>query len=369
MSIRILINESNASRRAVPIWLVQSNGTSAATNESGRTFMFSIGNVFYGSGGSLSAVSALDGLYDCVFSASKVSVLGPGQVMYSSGTALPMSTPFEVVPIDSYDSMRYGLFALPNAAPGAANGLIAFGTGAGQLHVSSGSVGLKAQDHSGASVEVKTGGIQVASVGVGTYSGVTLGINNIAAGSYSGVTIQGVTRVLNLSANDDKTGYSISGTKTTLDALNDITGSGVTLHVGTHSGATVQGVTRLNSGVTLNADTHSGATIAGIVAGGIIAATLASGVITAAKFAASAIDAAALATDASQEIADAFLGRNIAGGSSTGRTVSEALYPLRNRSLIQGSVGTVYGTDDSTSAWTFAPSLGTAPLSGIDPQT
>jgi hypothetical protein len=233
-------------------------------------------------------------------------------------------------------------------------------------------------------------------------------------GTSSG-TVQGVTRALNLSTNADKTGYSISGTKTTLDALNDITGSEVTLHAGTHSGATVQGVsnyanisnvtlhagihsaatvqgvdnyrnisnvtlhagthsnvtiqgvTRVNSGVTLNADTHSGATIAGIVAGGIIASTLASGVITSAKFASGAIDAVALATDAGQEIADRILQRNIASGSDGGRDVREALYPLRNRSLIQGSVGTVYQVDDATSSWTFSPSLGTAPLSGIDP--
>jgi hypothetical protein len=233
-------------------------------------------------------------------------------------------------------------------------------------------------------------------------------------GTSSG-TVQGVTRALNLSTNGDKTGYSISGTKTTLDALNDIDGSGVTLHAGTHSGATVQGlsnyanisnvtlhagvhsaatvqgvnnyanisnvtlhagthsgvtiqgVTRINSGVTLNADTHSGATIAGIVDGGIIASTLASGVITSAKFASGAIDAVALASDAGQEIADRVLLRNIASGSDGGRDVRSAIYPLRNRSLIQGSVGTVYEVDDSTSAWTFSPSLGTAPLSGIDP--
>jgi hypothetical protein len=233
-------------------------------------------------------------------------------------------------------------------------------------------------------------------------------------GTSSG-TVQGVTRALNLSANGDKTGYSISGTKTTLDALNDIDGSGVTLHAGTHSGATVQGlsnyanisnvtlhagvhsgatvqgvnnyanisnvtlhagthsgvtiqgVTRVNSGVTLNANTHSGATIAGIVDGGIIASTLASGVLTSAKFASGAIDAVALAADAGQEIADRVLLRNIASGSDGGRDVRSALYPLRNRSLIQGSVGTVYEVDDATSAWTFSPSLGTAPLSGIDP--
>ena len=400
MAFRILLNESNASRRAVPIWLVGSDGTTPITNASGATFMFQIGGAFYGSGGSLSVVSANAGEYVCAFADSKVSVLGPGVVMYQAAATLPASSPFEIVPIDSYDSMRLGLFALPNAAPGASNGLIAFGTGTGQLHVSSGSVGLKAQVH-------------------------------------SEVTIQGLTRALNLSSNGDKTGYSIAGTKTTLDALNDITGSEVTLHVGTHSGATIQGisnyanisnvtlhpgthssvtiqgvtrinsgvtlnadthsgatiqglsnyanisnvtlhpgthsnvtiqgVTRLNSAVTLNADTHSGATIAGIVAGGIIASTLASGTLTAAKFAAGAIDAAALASDAGQEIADALLGRNIAGGSSTGRTVAEAFAPLRNRILIEGSVGTVYATNDSTSLWTFSPSLGTAPIAGIDP--
>jgi hypothetical protein len=47
--------------------------------------------------------------------------------------------------------------------------------------------------------------------------------------------------------------------------------------------------------------------------------------------------------------------------------VSSALYALRNKTLIQGSVGTVFQVDDATSSWTFAPSLGTAPLSGIDP--
>src|SRR2546426_11224623 len=93
MAVIILNNESVASNRCVPIWCVQSNGTSAATNESGRTFMFEIGGVFYGSGGSISAVSAVDGLYTCIFSAFKVSGTGRGQVMYSSNTALPGSAP------------------------------------------------------------------------------------------------------------------------------------------------------------------------------------------------------------------------------------------------------------------------------------
>ncbi len=242
--------------------------------------------------------------------------------------------------------------------------------------------------YSGVSVEVKTGGIQTASVGKGNYSGVSVEIltggiqtTSIGAGTYSSVTFQGVTRVNSsvTPANAIYSGVTVridpvdySGATVGINNIAPGAYSGVTVGIdnikaASYSGVTIQGVTRLNSAVTLNADTHSGATIAGIVSGGIIAATLASGVLTSAKFAAGAIDAAALATDAGQEIADALLGRNIAGGSSTGRIVSEALYPLRNRSLIVGSVGTVYQVDDATSSWTFSPSLGTAPLSGIDP--
>jgi hypothetical protein len=261
MSIKILLNESAASRRCVPIQLIRSSdGTSAATNESGRTFFFSIGAINYGSGGSLSVVSADMGLYSCNFSASKVSVLGQGMVYYglpnSSGTALPMSVPIEIVAYDPFDAVRLGLTALPNAVAEAAGGLITSGTGTGQLSVSAGSVGLKAQTHSASTIG-----------GIGNYANI----------------------------------------------------SNVTLHAGTHSSVTIQGVTRVNSAVTLNADTHSGATIAGIVAGGLLNASIADGFISSGKFASGAITAASLAADAGEEIADALLTRNIAGASNTAR--------------------------------------------------
>lgn len=182
MALRIIINESSASRRAIPIWLVGSNGTTPATSESGNTFFFSIGGVDYGSGGSLSAVSAGGGQYTCNFATSKISVLGPGFVYYQSASALPSSTPIEVVPYDSYDSMRMGLFALPNAAPAAAGGLPTFGTGAGQLNLSSGSVGLIAVAMSGVTIQ-----------GLSNYSNATVAVATIVAGTYSGVTIDGAT--------------------------------------------------------------------------------------------------------------------------------------------------------------------------------
>lgn len=57
-------------------------------------------------------------------------------------------------------------------------------------------------------------------------------------------------------------------------------------------------------------------------------------------------DVAALPT--AVENADAILGRNIAGGSSTGRTVTSALRKLRNKVAIAAGTMTVYAEDDST---------------------
>jgi hypothetical protein len=61
---------------------------------------------------------------------------------------------------------------------------------------------------------------------------------------------------------------------------------------------------------------------------------------------------AALSIPTAAQNADALLGRNVAGGSSTGRTVSEAFFFLRNRWIISGGTLTVYATDDTTSSWT-----------------
>lgn len=66
--------------------------------------------------------------------------------------------------------------------------------------------------------------------------------------------------------------------------------------------------------------------------------------------------------------ADALLGRNVAGGSSTGRIVSEALYVLRNKTDISGGTLTVYGTDDATPSFTAAVTTAAGnPITTIDP--
>lgn len=77
---------------------------------------------------------------------------------------------------------------------------------------------------------------------------------------------------------------------------------------------------------------------------------------------------------ASTDFADAFIGRNIAGGSSAGRTVGQALAAMRNKVALSAVTGTtatltVYGTDDTTVLWTGAVTLasGTNPITGVDP--
>ncbi len=67
--------------------------------------------------------------------------------------------------------------------------------------------------------------------------------------------------------------------------------------------------------------------------------------------------------------ADALLGRNISGGSSSGRLVKQAFHFIRNKWVVAGGNLTVYDTDDSTTSWT-APVTGTPgadPITGIDP--
>jgi hypothetical protein len=95
---------------------------------------------------------------------------------------------------------------------------------------------------------------------------------------------------------------------------------------------------------------------------------LQAGVITASGFSANAIDATVLSTDASNEIADALLNRNIGGGSSAGRLVKEALYALRNKSEIVGTTLSVYDAVDALS-WTaaVASSASADPVTGIVP--
>lgn len=277
-------SQGSASLRRVPMWLVGSNGTTPATGEAGgqpQIQWLARGTATVNTANTLSLVSANAGEYMVELNASEVSAEGAAAVHYRSASAIPNSTYFQVVNYDSGDSTRLGLFSLPNAAAEAAGGLITRGTGTGQLHVSSGSVGLLAQTH-------------------------------------SEVTIQGVTRV----------------------------NSSVTIADANYSSVTVR-IAPVN---------YSGATV-GV---GNIAAGTYSGVT---------VETNNIAQSMRSLIADDLLRRDIAAGAFGGRSVQDALRPLRNRVDISGSTMTVYTEDDTTSAWTASvtTTADTSLIAGINP--
>lgn len=240
MTFVVYRSQGSASLRRIPMWLVTSDGTSPATAEAAgqpQINWIPRGAATVNTSATLSLVSANAGEYFVELTASEVSALGAAKVHYRSANAIANSTPFEIVNYDSGDSMRLGQFALPNAAAEAAGGLPTEGTGAGQISLSNGSVGLKAQTHSQATV----GGADnlgrreysdvTVRIGLVAYSGATVGVDDIAPNThsdltvriegvdYSDLTIQGVTRTLNLNTNDDKTDYTLTAAGRNLVAV------------------------------------------------------------------------------------------------------------------------------------------------------
>lgn len=300
--LTIYRSEGSASLRRIPLWLVGSDGTTPASAGGGQPQInwLARGTTTVNTAATLSLVSANAGEHYVELSASEVSAVGIAAVHYRAAAVLPNSTYFQIAAYDSNDSVRLGLFALPNAVAEAAGGLITRGTGTGQLTVSAGSVGLIAQTHSGA-------------------------------------TIGGLT-------------------------------SGVTLFANTHSGATIQGVTLVNSNVTIANANYSSVTvrIAPVSYSGLsvevfnIAPGLYSGVTLAVND---------LAQSMRSLIADDLLRRNLSAGGFGGRSVQDALRPLRNRVDLQGSTMTVYTEDDATSAWTASVTTTSSSqfIAGVNP--
>lgn len=69
-----------------------------------------------------------------------------------------------------------------------------------------------------------------------------------------------------------------------------------------------------------------------------------------------------------EAIADSYIARNVAGGSSTGRTVKQALAAQRNKVEIAAGTLTVYDTDDTTPLCDAAVTTAAGnPISAVDP--
>ena len=94
----------------------------------------------------------------------------------------------------------------------------------------------------------------------------------------------------------------------------------------------------------------------------------AAGIRSALGLASANLDTQIAALPTADENADALIGRNIEGGSSTGRTVAQALAFLRNKWTVSGGTLTVYAADDSTTSWTAAVTQTAGdPVSAVDP--
>jgi hypothetical protein len=299
--LTIYRSEASASLRRIPMWLVGSDGTTPASAGGGQPQInwLARGTATVNTAATLSLVSANAGEHYVELSASEVSAVGIAAIHYRAAAVLPNSTYFQIAAYDSNDSVRLGLFALPNAAAAASGGLPTFGTGTGQLNLSSGSVGLIATTHSGA-------------------------------------TVAGLS-------------------------------SGVTLFANTHSGATIQGLTLLNSGVTINNATYSAVTVR-VDPQNYSGLTVGVGNLAPGSYSGVSVEVTNILQSVRSQIADDFLRRDIAAGAFGGRSVQDALRPLRNRVLIEGSTMTVYTEDDATSAWTASVStIADVVVTGINP--
>lgn len=179
-------------------------------------------------------------------------------------------------------------------------------------------------------------------------------------------------------------------------AVGSVTGAvgSVTGNVGGNVTGSVGSVVGAVGSVTGNVGGNVTGSVGSVATGGIAAASFAANAINAAALAADAVteiqsglstlDAAGVRTavglasanldtqlaalPTADENADALLGRNVSGGSSTGRTVKQALHVLRNKSVIGAGTLTVYDTDDTTTSFTATVTTAAGdPISGIDP--
>lgn len=201
-SVDITLMESNISRRIIYFSVMSRTapGVPVSTMAGSVCSIHKGGAAALASAATLLARDSTNGLYSLTLAQSECSVMGaagPMCIMVSTASSIPVTAFVNIRAVDSGDSTRFGMVALPNAAAAAAGGLPTFGTGTGQINLSGGSTGIVPAILSGVSVEVKATGIVVASIGKGNYSGVSQEIltggiqpTSVGAGNYSGMSVE-----------------------------------------------------------------------------------------------------------------------------------------------------------------------------------
>jgi hypothetical protein len=190
-----------------------------------------------------------------------------------------------------------------------------------------------------------------------TFTGVGTGHGLVVTGGTSGTGIVASGR----------SGVSMSG----------IAGAGLDVSSSSFDGVTISGANGTRAAVVLTSSAGTAGIVGGVdnvlgkVLGGGAEAITGTGVQ--AQLPADAIGSDQLAATGTAEIADRVLGRNLAGGSDGGRTVTDALRASRNKVALDvpgAGQFTVFAEDDVTPAWigTYTRS-GTAvnALTAMDP--
>jgi hypothetical protein len=323
------------------------------------------------------------GVYEIQIADARFNVTNSTQLLIciqATGVA-PVFVEYQLVAVDLMDTVRLGLTALPNVAQGSAGALITSGTGTAQLSVASGQVTVGTNNDKGnyslsASQTFSTTGA-VGSVTNNVGGNVSGSVNSVASAVTVGTINNDVITAASIAA-DAITAAKIADSAITIRLSTDATASEGRLVSGTVAGdvwnallATYTGSTTFGGRIvrTLSTSFTNEVTIG---SSNHIAANVhafQNNVITNSAFASNAIDANVLAVDAANEIADALLNRNVAGGSSTGRLVKEALYALRNKTSISSSTLQVWNNDDTSIVWsaTLSSDAAAIPITGIDP--
>lgn len=352
-------DEGTAGRRFVPFRLFNSDGTSPDTTASNGTVLASLNGAAQLSLGSISAISANAGMYGMQLSASNVSTLG-SLALYTDTLATPFPQHVATVQVVNYNPMstQSGVLlgnALYSAVtvridPTQSFSGVTVGINNIAPNVYSGvSVGIKDSgiatttfivgNYSGVSVEVKTGGIQVASIGKGNYSGVSA---EILTGGIQTTSI-------------GKGAYSGVSLEITTGGIQT-----VSVGKGAYSGVSLEVTTGGIQVVSIGKGNYSGVSHE-ILTGGIQTTSVGAG-----AYSGVTIDGAKFLSAAGERsAASSLLSTNM--GGTTARLFQQGWEVLRNRVQISGSTMTVFKGDDATSSWTATVSTGTATVYGITP--
>lgn len=311
----IKANESTAARRYVFFHLVDAtDGITAETGEAGgQPQVSSNGGAWTNTG--ISTLTAINnGRYYAELTQTLVQNAGTSiETRYkSANTAECPGDSVQVVAFDPHDATSLGLSRI-DAAISSRQATVTFPANFASLAITAGGA------VTAGTVSDKTG-----------YSLSQSFPSNFAS---LAITAGGAVTAGTVS---DKTGYSLATAPPTsadiADAVWDETTSGHTT-AGTYGGRILR-----------SQDSNVEVKVTGGGSGHVAADVHA--------FQLGVIDSDALANSAGDDIADRILGRNIAGGSSSGRIVKDALRFLRNRFAVSSGTLTVYAEDDTTTAWT-----------------